>query len=38
MSKFANSDSLDFDNILDKAPTQEFGIPQSRDAGEYAVK
>ena len=36
--QFANADSLDFDNVFDKASTQEFNIPQSRDVGEYAVK
>jgi hypothetical protein len=35
---FANADSLDFDNVFDKKPTQEFDIPQNRDIGEYAVK
>jgi len=35
---FANADSLDFDNIFDKTPAQEFSVPQSRDIGEYAVK
>lgn len=37
-SQFANQPSLDFDDIVDKTPTQEFEIAQSRDVGEYAVK
>jgi len=35
---FANEPSLDFDDIFDKIPAQEFNVPQSRDIGEYAVK
>jgi len=35
---FANEDNLDFSDIADKTPTQEFSIPQNRDVGEYAVK
>ncbi|KAF9024915.1 DUF1000-domain-containing protein [Hymenopellis radicata] len=35
---FANEDSLDFNDVSDKTPLQEFDIPESRDVGEYAVK
>ncbi|KAF8802423.1 DUF1000-domain-containing protein [Phlegmacium glaucopus] len=38
LSLFANNASLDFDDVSDKTPTQEFNVPQSRDVGEYAVK
>lgn len=36
--KFANQDNIDFSDIADKHPDQEFHIPESRDVGEYAVK
>lgn len=36
--KFANEDNLDFSDIVDKIPDQEFPVPQSREVGEYAVK
>ncbi|EGN99037.1 hypothetical protein SERLA73DRAFT_181814 [Serpula lacrymans var. lacrymans S7.3] len=35
---FANEQSLDFDDVNDKSPTQEFDIAQGREVGEYAVK
>ncbi|KAE9403604.1 DUF1000-domain-containing protein [Gymnopus androsaceus JB14] len=35
---FANADNLDFQDVSDKTPTQEFDIPQGREVGEYAVK
>lgn len=35
---FANQPSLDFDDVADKTPTQEFEIAQSRDVGEYSLK
>ncbi|KIK62364.1 hypothetical protein GYMLUDRAFT_41783, partial [Collybiopsis luxurians FD-317 M1] len=35
---FANQDNLDFQDIADKKPTQEFDIAQGRDVGEYAIK
>jgi hypothetical protein len=37
-SQFANQPSLDFEDVFDKTPTQEFEIAQSRDVGEYSVK
>lgn len=37
-SQFANQPSLDFDDVADKTPTQEFEIAQSRDVGEYSLK
>ena len=36
--QFANADSLDLDNVFDKASNREFNVPQSRDIGECAVK
>ncbi|KAK0449983.1 PITH domain-containing protein [Armillaria borealis] len=35
---FANEDAMDFEDVNDKTPVQEFDIVQSRDVGEYAVK
>jgi len=35
---FANQQSLDFNDVADKTPTQEFDVAQSEDACEYAVK
>jgi hypothetical protein len=35
---FANEANLDFDDVNDKIPTQEFAVPQGRDVGEYALK
>ncbi|EJD06680.1 DUF1000-domain-containing protein [Fomitiporia mediterranea MF3/22] len=35
---FANEDNVDFSDIAEKEPHQEFAVPQSRDIGEYAVK
>ncbi|KIJ51040.1 hypothetical protein M422DRAFT_204047 [Sphaerobolus stellatus SS14] len=35
---FPNFDILDFDEISNSKPIQEFSIPQNRDVGEYAVK
>ncbi|KAF8824997.1 hypothetical protein HHX47_DHR7000603 [Lentinula edodes] len=36
--KFANQDNLDFQDVTDKKPTQEFDVAQGREVGEYAVK
>jgi hypothetical protein len=38
LNQFANQENLDFDDIEDKTPTQEFEIAQGREVGEYAVK
>lgn len=38
MSQFANEPSLDFDDVLDKGPTQEFEVAVGREVGEYAVR
>ncbi|KAG8979769.1 hypothetical protein FRB94_010338 [Tulasnella sp. JGI-2019a] len=38
MSIFPNEDNLDFDDISEKKPAQEFDIVQSREVGEYTVK
>jgi len=38
MCVYANEDALDFNDVSDKKPIQEFDIPQSRDVGEYVVK
>ncbi|ETW82957.1 hypothetical protein HETIRDRAFT_416976 [Heterobasidion irregulare TC 32-1] len=38
VSLFANEDNLDFSDANEKTPTQEFTIPQGREAGEYTVK
>ncbi|PPQ91827.1 hypothetical protein CVT25_000274 [Psilocybe cyanescens] len=38
ISLFANHDSLDFDDIADKTPTQEFDVPPNREIGEYSLK
>ncbi|THV02761.1 DUF1000-domain-containing protein [Dendrothele bispora CBS 962.96] len=35
---FANEDNLDFSDIADKSPTQEFDVAQGREIGEYVVK
>ncbi|KAF8899875.1 DUF1000-domain-containing protein [Gymnopilus junonius] len=35
---FANGHNLDFGDINDITPTQEFLIPQSQDVGEYTLK
>jgi len=35
---FANESSLDFNDVQDKTPTQEFEVAEGRDVGEYAVK
>ncbi|KAF9469042.1 PITH domain-containing protein [Collybia nuda] len=35
---FANEASLDFEDVADKNPTQEFNVAQGREVGEYAVK
>jgi len=35
---FPNEDSLDFDDVTDKKPVQEFNVVQSREVGEYTVK
>ena len=36
--KFANEPSLDFDDISDKNPAQEFEVAVGREVGEYAVR
>ncbi|KIK94222.1 hypothetical protein PAXRUDRAFT_26008 [Paxillus rubicundulus Ve08.2h10] len=38
ISLFANESSLDFNDVYDKPPTQEFEVAEGRDVGEYAVK
>ncbi|KIY63538.1 DUF1000-domain-containing protein [Cylindrobasidium torrendii FP15055 ss-10] len=35
---FANEDNLDFSDVSERKPIQEFDVPESRDVGEYAVK
>ncbi|ESK89291.1 thioredoxin trp26 family protein [Moniliophthora roreri MCA 2997] len=35
---FANENNLDFDDVADRSPTQEFDVAQGREVGEYAVK
>ncbi|KAJ7366440.1 DUF1000-domain-containing protein [Mycena albidolilacea] len=35
---FANESSLDFQDISDKTPTQEFTVAQGREVGEYALR
>jgi len=35
---YSNEDSLDFSDVQDKKPIQEFPVVQSRDVGEYTVK
>jgi len=35
---FPNEESLDFDDVTDKMPVQEFVVPQSKEVGEYSVK
>lgn len=37
-SQFANEPSLDFDDISDKSPAQEFEVAVGREVGEYAVR
>ncbi|KAG6369396.1 hypothetical protein JVT61DRAFT_14928 [Boletus reticuloceps] len=36
--KFANEPSLDFDDVSDKSPAQEFEVAVGREVGEYARK
>lgn len=36
--QFANENNIDFDDIADKTPTQEFNVPQGREIGEYQVR
>ena len=36
--QFANENTIDFGDIVDRAPTQEFDIPQGREVGEYQVR
>lgn len=36
--QYANEASLDFEDVADKDPTQEFDVAQGREVGEYAVK
>jgi len=35
---FSNEGNLDFDDVTDKIPTQEFDVAQGREVGEYVVK
>ncbi|KAF8958327.1 galactose-binding domain-like protein [Flammula alnicola] len=35
---FPNAPNLDFNDIADRTPTQEFVVPQNREVGEYSVK
>lgn len=35
--QFPNLEHLDFSDIADRKPVQEFSIPQGRDVGEYHV-
>jgi len=35
---YANEAGLDFEDIANKTPTQEFDVAQGRELGEYAVK
>ncbi len=35
--QFPNLEHLDFSDIADRKPAQEFNIPQGRDIGEYHV-
>jgi len=35
---YANEANLDFDDVGEKNPTQEFDVAQGRELGEYAVK
>ncbi|KAG6373304.1 galactose-binding domain-like protein [Boletus reticuloceps] len=35
---FANEPSLDFDDVSDKSPAQEFEVAVGREVGEYAVR
>ncbi|KAI0762041.1 PITH domain-containing protein [Irpex lacteus] len=34
---YNNADDLDFSEIADRKPTQEFEVPQGREVGEYHV-
>jgi len=36
--QFANENTIDFEDIVDRAPTQEFDVPQGREVGEYQVR
>jgi len=36
--QFANENNIDFDDIADRTPTQEFDVPQGREVGEYQVR
>ncbi|KAF9790284.1 DUF1000-domain-containing protein [Thelephora terrestris] len=38
VSLFANENNINFDDIVDKTPTQEFDVPQGREVGEYQVR
>lgn len=35
--KYSNAEELDFSDIADLKPTQEFDVAQGRDIGEYHV-
>ena len=36
--QFANEMNLDFDDAVDRVPTQEVNIVETRQVGEYAIK
>jgi hypothetical protein len=36
--QFANENNIDFDDIAERTPTQEFDVPQGREVGEYQVR
>jgi hypothetical protein len=36
--QFANENTIDFEDVADKTPTQEFDVPQGREVGEYQVR
>lgn len=36
--QFANENNIDFNEIADRTPTQEFHVPQGREVGEYQVR
>lgn len=37
-SQFPNEPSLDFDDVSDKTPAQEFEVAVGREVGEYVVR
>ena len=38
LTQFANVDHLDFEDVADKVPLQQFDVAVGREVGEYAVK